>query len=100
MNAHKVQRTTFESSLTDPEPPAEASVVIQGLWWIKNNNWQKAHDLIDQAPGADAAWVHALLHRMEGDRANAAYWYARAGRERTDLTIGQELEEMIDHFLG
>lgn len=69
------------------------------MWWLQNRNWQRAHDLIDPVPGQDAAWIHALLHRMEGDKANAAYWYARSGRNTSENTIGQELEMLLDYFL-
>lgn len=92
-------RSEFESSLADPAPPENCSVEIAALWWLRNRNWQLGHDLIDSAPGQDAAWVHALMHRMEGDQANARYWYARAGRNAEGKTIGQEVEALLDYFL-
>lgn len=73
---------------------------LRALWWIRNNNWEKAHDLVDGAQGADAAWVHALLHRIEGDQWNADYWYARSGKERTPGTIQQEIERQLNYFLN
>ena len=79
-------------------PPADASVPLTALWWVSKRNWQRAHDLIDEAPGLDEAWVHAFLHRMEGDDGNANYWYRRAGRDRPNVTIGKELEQLIGHF--
>lgn len=94
-----MQRSEFESSLTDPNPPEGCRVEIAALWWLRNRNWQRGHDLIDGEPGLDAAWVHALMHRMEGDQANTRYWYARAGREIGDNTIGQEIEALLDHLL-
>ncbi|MEL7163569.1 MAG: hypothetical protein AAFN92_22620 [Bacteroidota bacterium] len=94
-----MQRTEFEASLTQTAPPPNCRIEIVALWWLKNRNWQRAHDLIDPEQGADAAWVHALLHRMEGDEWNANYWYNKAGRSRPDNTIGQELEELLDYFL-
>lgn len=90
--------TLFEQSLSAPAPPENLSTELTALWWLKNRNWQKAHDLIDAHPGSDAAWVHALLHRMEGDEANANYWYARAGKARPNVTIRQELEELVAYF--
>lgn len=94
-----LQHSTFLSSLSDPAPPEACSIEITALWLLKNRNWQLAHDLIDPAPGPDAAWIHALLHRMEGDQWNANLWYARAGRIVPTNTIGQELALMLDHFL-
>ncbi|MEM6769217.1 MAG: hypothetical protein AAF597_01420 [Bacteroidota bacterium] len=94
-----MQRQQFETSLSLDAPPTDLSLELTALWWLKNSNWQAAHDLIDAAPGLTAAWVHALLHRMEGDQWNADYWYARAGKARPNLTIGQELEAMLDELL-
>ncbi|MEO0734948.1 MAG: hypothetical protein AAFZ52_19075 [Bacteroidota bacterium] len=94
-----MQRTEFDASLTKSAPPSACRTEIAALWWLKNRNWQRAHDLIDPEPGPDAAWVHALLHRMEGDEWNANYWYNQAGRPRPDNTIGQELEEQLTYFL-
>lgn len=72
---------------------------LAAIWWLRNSNWGKAHDLIDPHPGTDAAWVHALLHRMEGDQANANYWYARAGKNRPNVTIRQEMDEITKFLL-
>lgn len=80
-------------------PPGHFTAELAALWWLKNRNWQAAHDLIDPLPGPEAAWVHALLHRMEGDEANANYWYGKAGRPRPNQTIGQEIEELLLFFL-
>ena len=95
-----MQRSSFESSLDKPAPPENITKELAALWWLKNHNWQKAHDLIDGEPGTDTAWVHALLHRMEGDEANAEYWYGRSGRKRGSSTIGQEIEDILDYFLS
>lgn len=94
-----MQRSEFEASLENSAPPEDCSVEIAALWWLRNRNWQRGHDLIDGAPGQDAAWVHALMHRMEGDQANARYWYARAGRQPEGNTIGQEVNALLDYFL-
>jgi len=93
-------RTDFNDSLSEPAPPENCGKEIAALWWLCNRNWQQAHDLIDGEPGQDAAWIHALLHLMEGDQGNAGYWYARAGRGQEGATIGQEMELLLDHLLG
>lgn len=92
-------RTDFDASLTEPAPPEGCSPEITALWWLCNRNWQLAHDIIDAEEGRDAAWIHGLLHLMEGDRANAGYWYARAGRTQQGATIGQEVEFLLSYFL-
>ena len=43
-------------------------------------NWEAAHQLVQQHDDATAAWIHAVLHKMEGDLGNSGYWYRRAGR--------------------
>ena len=71
----------FKASLGSPEPPPGLDPALQALWWDAQGNWERAHTCV-QANEADpiSAWVHAYLHRKEGDLANAAYWYRRAGR--------------------
>ena len=93
-------RSDFDASLQEDAPPADSSTEIAALWWLVTGNWQKAHDLVDAAAGPDAAWVHALLHRMEGDQANADYWYARSGRDRQGATIKREIDILLDCFLS
>ena len=60
------------------EPPVEAAQAA--LWWAARGEWDRAHEAAQRDDGAAAAWVHAYLHRLEGDPENAAYWYRRAGR--------------------
>ena len=71
----------FRASLTTPEPPPALDWALQALWWEAQGHWDRAHECA-QLNDADprAAWVHAYLHRKEGDLANAGYWYRRAGR--------------------
>ena len=63
----------------DP-PPAGLAEPLLALWWDAAGDWDRAHAIVADHEGADAAWVHAYLHRKEGDEENARYWYARAGR--------------------
>ncbi|MET0262942.1 MAG: hypothetical protein ABW223_08585 [Rariglobus sp.] len=60
--------------------PAKLSLPVQALWHDAHGNWDRAHDVCQQAKNRDGDWVHAYLHRKEGDAGNAAYWYSRAGR--------------------
>lgn len=70
----------FRRSLSAPQPPAGMSPALVALWHQGRSNWQSAHESAQSDDGRDAAWVHAHLHRVEGDEANAGYWYRRAGR--------------------
>ena len=60
------------------EPPV--SPPLAALWWAARNEWDRAHEAAQADDGTDAAWVHAYLHRVEGDLENARYWYGRAGK--------------------
>ncbi len=62
---------------TDPAP---FSQLLQAMWHDAHDNWSRAHELAQSEPGPTGAWIHAYLHRKEGDAGNARYWYARAGR--------------------
>lgn len=81
--------STFIATLQDKTPPQELSVLLQALWWDSKGDWDKAHDLVQDLSGKNAAWIHAYLHRKEGDPGNAAYWYSRASQPvcKEDLTI-------------
>jgi hypothetical protein len=73
---------------------------LLALWWDRQGDWQKAHEIAQEVPGADGAWVHAYLHRKEGDTGNAAYWYRRAGRPVVDGDLPQEWERMVAEMLA
>jgi hypothetical protein len=69
---------TFMTSLTQPAPPAGCSPILKALWHCKRDEWEAAHDIAQEIPSPMGSRVHGLLHLIEGDVANAAYWYARA----------------------
>lgn len=68
----------FRDSLAATEPPAGLTHALRGLWWDAKGDWRQAHESAQQDVGVAGAWVHAYLHRKEGDQENAAYWYRRA----------------------
>jgi hypothetical protein len=79
----------MESSIMNPEqldqsareaahPPAELTDTLRALWFARAGRWHEAHDLVQYIPDPEGAWIHAHLHREEGDPENAAYWYLRA----------------------
>src|SRR3979490_566667 len=65
---------------------------LLALWWDAQGDWEKAHEVAQDVAGVDGAWVHAYLHRKEGDVGNAGYWYRRGGAGRDDgsLPKGEE----------
>jgi hypothetical protein len=70
----------FKSSMSKAEPPPGLAPALAALWWEGRGDWERAHALVMDESGEDCAWVHAYLHRVEGDLANARYWYGQAGR--------------------
>jgi len=70
----------FRASIAKPAPPPDLTPPVQSLWWAVKGDWDKAHKIVMGDEGADAAWVHAYLHRVEGDLPNAGYWYRAAGK--------------------
>ncbi len=72
--------TPLRATLSSDTPPDGLAPALAALWWAGKGEWDKAHALVQDDEGRDAAWVHAHLHRVEGDLPNAAYWYRRAAR--------------------
>lgn len=70
----------FETEVTAGRFPAEVALPLQALWHDARGDWPAAHAAVQDDASKAGAWVHAYLHRREGDLGNAAYWYARAGR--------------------
>ncbi|WP_187263155.1 hypothetical protein [Pontibacter beigongshangensis] len=87
--------TAFKESLSAAQPPAGVSVYMQALWFDAKGNWEKAHVLIQDLPDKNAAWIHAYLHRKEGDIWNADYWYRRAAKTRPAVSLEEEWEGLV-----
>ena len=69
---------------------------IKALEADKSGDWDKAHELIQDLPSQEAAWIHAYLHRKEGDKWNAQYWYSRAGKPFFDGSLDDEWEQLFE----
>ncbi len=91
--------TTFKVSLTDAVPLAGIEPVLQALWHAACGDWDKAHRLAQGQGDAAGAWVHAYLHRVEGDQSNAAYWYRRAGKTVCSTPLNQEWDSVVSALL-
>jgi hypothetical protein len=91
---------SFKESLALNAPDKQLSLILKSLWYDAKGDWKKAHDLVDQLPGTDAAWVHAYLHRKEGDIWNADYWYAKAKKTRPAISLEAEWESLVSYFLA
>jgi hypothetical protein len=89
----------LKASLADAAPEAALSPPLKALWWAAKGDWDQAHRIVQDEDGADAAWVHAYLHRVEGDLGNAAYWYRRAGQPVATDLLEAEWERIVSTLL-
>lgn len=90
----------FRRTLGADDPPEGLSVALMALWHGARGEWTRAHELVMGETGADAAWVHAWLHRQEGDLDNARHWYGKAGRSEYGGPAEDELGEMLVELLS
>jgi hypothetical protein len=91
---------SFEDFRAQANPPAGLGAALEALWHDAHGDWETAHTLAQEAAGRDGAWVHAYLHRKEGDEPNAGYWYARAGRPAAGGSLQAEWESITRELLA
>ena len=90
----------FKASLANDAPP-DVSLPLRALWHLGRNDWEASHELgQSDYSSVDAAWVHAHLHRVEGDLSNARYWYKRAGKDSSEAPLDQEWDAIASAFLS
>jgi hypothetical protein len=90
----------FTAALLLDVPPVGWSPALQALWYQGKGDWERAHQLAQAEDDAEAAWVHAHLHRAEGDVANASYWYRRGGREPSTAPLDEEFAAIAAALLA
>lgn len=95
-----VDVATFEESLTGPAPPDGVSEALQALWHERRGSWERAHEIAQEIASSDGSWVHAYLHRREGDQSNAAYWYRRAGKPTMRGSLDDEWQAIVEALLS
>lgn len=84
----------FCRSLTGGSPPKGVPELAAALWWDAKGDWARAHEIAQDIGSADGAWVHAYLHRKEGDQGNAGYWYRQARKPQSRASLKAEWEEI------
>ncbi len=89
----------FLKMTTNESPPDNWPKLLKALWYDATGNWQAAHKIVDGREDAMAKWIHAYLHRKEGDQWNAAYWYRQAGRSMTTISLADEHQEIVEHVI-
>jgi hypothetical protein len=91
---------TFQEFRTSSVLPPETPAALRALWLDARGDWEGAHTLAQEAGSRDGSWVHAYLHRKEGDEMNAGYWYARAGRPAAQGDLTAEWESIARALLS
>ena len=91
--------TDFKSNLSGPVRAPGISAPLAALWWVAKGDWTRAHEIVQDEAGVDAAWVHAYLHRVEGDLGNAGYWYRRAGKAVASGPVEAEWDSIVSALL-
>jgi hypothetical protein len=88
----------FRATLSAPTPPS-VSKALQALWYDARGDWAKAHDMANDVDDDTGAWVHAYLHRKEGDLGNAGYWYRRASQPVATMSLENEWALIVTALL-
>jgi hypothetical protein len=89
----------FIQSLSATQLPENISPVLSALWYDGKENWNMSHDIAQEIHDTDGSWIHAYLHRKEGDISNARYWYSMAGKSVPTVSLKEEWESLVRHFL-
>ena len=90
----------LRQSLSEDAPPASLDLALAALWRDAKGDWDAAHRLAQEDKSDSGSWVHAYLHRKEGDLSNAGYWYRRAGRPVHEGTLDEEWADIAQALLA
>jgi hypothetical protein len=90
----------LRASIFQAAPPDDLAPIVQGLWWAAKGDWDKAHKIVQDDESREGAWVHAYLHRVEGDLPNARYWYRTAGKPVATGALDEEWNAIAAELLG
>ena len=89
----------FLQCLDLDSPPEIWPETLKAVWWDANGNWDNSHNIAQDIPSEVGNWIHAYLHRKEGDKWNAGYWYRRANREFPENNLDEELQSIVEYIL-
>ena len=97
--AHFRASLDFKASLAGTAPAPTLEPPVAALWWAAKGDWDAAHKIVQDEETREAAWVHAYLHRVEGDLGNAGYWYRRASKPVASGPIEAEWDSVVSALL-
>ena len=89
----------LKMTLAHDTPPGDLSDELRAMWLSSREGWEAGHVIVQHIESAAAAWVHAHLHRIEGDHTNAAYWYRRAGQPVCQAPLEAEWDQIASELL-
>ena len=89
----------FKNSLAQTNPPV-VNELLKALWFEGKGDWESAHNIAQDIHNNDGSWIHAYLHRVEGDLGNASYWYSRANRKMPSSTLKDEWSALVKELLA
>jgi hypothetical protein len=95
-----VSTADFRASLDGAKPAPSLEPPLAALWWAAKGDWDAAHRIVQDEETPEAAWVHAYLHRVEGDLGNAGYWYRQAGKPVAKDALDAEWERIVSTLRG
>jgi hypothetical protein len=93
-----VSMVALKSTLSNTAPDGGLASPLAALWWAAKGDWEAAHRIVQDESDANSAWVHAYLHRVEGDLSNAGYWYRRAGKPAARDALDDEWQRIVDEL--
>ena len=91
-----MQLNEFMQSIKKNTPPEGLSESLKAMWYARKENWDKAHNIAQSISTELGSWIHAYLHRVEGDLSNAGYWYKRAGKPQFQGSTEAEADEIVN----
>ena len=100
LNTNTMTLEQFKESLSESTPPTSLNLLLKALWFDGRDNWEHAHAIVQDIHSADASWIHAYLHRKEGDLGNASYWYHRANRKLPTTSLHEEWSDLVETLLS
>lgn len=99
-NSELTTLADFRATLQADTPPDALNPALAALWYDANGDWERAHTILQADDSEDGAWVHAYLHRVEGDLNNAGYWYRRANRSPSAAPLEEEWASIAQELLA
>jgi hypothetical protein len=90
----------FMLTLENSRPPEKLSPYLKALWYDAKDDWKNSHETAQEIQNRNGAWIHAYLHRKEGDLSNAYYWYLQAGKQMPEDTFEEEWKNILNELIN